>query len=107
MVVEVGVHYDSDLEKVEEVTYAVTKEILKSVPGAVASFEPFIRYHSFGDSSINFSVILRASKFVDNFLIKHEFIKKLQAKYKTEGITIPFPSRTLYLQNEANGRGRD
>jgi hypothetical protein len=29
-----------------------------------------IRYHTFGDSSINFTVILRAREFVDQYVIK-------------------------------------
>jgi small-conductance mechanosensitive channel len=107
VLVEVGVHYDSDLEKVEKITCAVAKDILQSVPGGIPGFDPFIRYHTFADSSINFSVILRGREFVDNFLIKHEFIKRLQARYKEEGITIPFPIRTVYLGNGVDGQQRE
>ena len=103
VLVQVGVDYDSDLKKVETVTREVAREILQTVPGGVPSFEPFIRYHTFADSAINFTVILRAQEFVDNFLIKHEFIKRLQARYKQEGITIPFPIRTLYIKQEPDG----
>ncbi|MDD4202791.1 MAG: mechanosensitive ion channel family protein [Candidatus Omnitrophica bacterium] len=100
--VQVGVHYNSDLEKVERVTIEVGKEILKKVNGGVENFEPFIRYHTFDSSSINFSVILRVKEFVDNYLIKHEFIKALQKRYKEEGITIPFPIRAInYSQEKA------
>lgn len=107
VLVQVGVHYDSDLEKVERVTSQVAKQVLQSVPGGVPGFEPFIRYHTFSDSSINFTVILRAREFVDNFLIKHEFIKKLQARYRRENITIPFPIRTVYLHSEPDGLVRE
>jgi len=103
VLVQVGVHYDSDLEKVERVTREVAKEVLQIVPGGVPSFEPFIRYHTFNQSSIDLTVILRAREFVDNFLVKHEFIKKLQARYKDEGIIIPFPIRTVYLKAESDG----
>jgi small-conductance mechanosensitive channel len=98
VVIDLGVHYDSDMEKVERVTSEVAQDVLRTVPGGVASFQPFIRYHTFAESSINFSVILRARQFTDNFLLKHEFIKKLQARYKAEGITIPFPIRTVYTK---------
>ena len=56
---------------------------------------PFIRYHTFGESSIDFTVILRAGEFVDQYLVKHEFVKRLHQRYREEGITIPFPIRTL------------
>ena len=34
-------------------------------------------------------VVLRAKEFVDQFLLKHEFIKRLLVHCKQEGITIP------------------
>lgn len=100
VLVEVGVSYDSDLARVEKVTVEVGQEVLKSVPGGVPEFLPFIRLHTFSDSSVNFTVILRAREFVDQYLIKHEFIKRLHARYKQEGIVIPFPIRTLELKPE-------
>jgi small-conductance mechanosensitive channel len=104
VLVQVGVNYDSDLGKVEKVTRELAKEVLETVPGGVPGFEPFIRYHTFNQSSIDFTVILRAQEFVDNFLIKHEFIKRLQARYQEEGIIIPFPIQTVYLKPVPNGR---
>jgi small-conductance mechanosensitive channel len=95
VLVEVGVDYDSDLAHVERVTCDVAKSTLQSVPGGVVEFDPFIRYHTFSDSSINFTVILRAREYVDQYLLKHEFIKRLHDRYRREGITIPFPIRTI------------
>lgn len=100
VLVQVGVSYDSDLAKVEEVTIEVAKEVLRKVKGGVPEFEPFIRYHTFADFSINFTVILRAKEVVDQYLVKHEFIKRLHERYKKEGIEIPFPIRTVYMQRE-------
>jgi small-conductance mechanosensitive channel len=71
----------------------------------VPSFEPFIRYHTFNQSSIDFTVILRAQRFVDNYLIKHEFIKALQEKYREEGIVIPFPIRTVHFKTDSEREG--
>jgi len=98
--VEVGVHYDSDLEKVEKATIEVAKDVMKTVTGGVASFEPFIRFHTFDDFSINFTVILRCREFVDNYLIKHEFIKRLHKRYAKEGIIIPYPIRAINYSQE-------
>lgn len=100
VLVNLGVHYNSDLIKVEKVTYEVAKEVMKEVPGGISDFEPFIRYHTFGDFSINFSVILRAKEFVDQYLIKHEFIKRLHERYKSEGIIIPYPIRAINYEQE-------
>ena len=104
VLVEVGVDYGSDLQHVERVVTDVGRDVMAAVPGGVEAFEPFIRYHTFGDSSINFTVILRAQEFVDQYLIKHEFIKRLHARFEQEHITIPFPIRTVLhrsLEREA------
>jgi small-conductance mechanosensitive channel len=93
---EVGVSYESDLEHVEQVTIDVCKETLREVAGGVPDFEPFIRYHTFNDFSIQFTVILRGQDFVSQYLIKHEFVKRLHKRYREEGIVIPFPIRTLH-----------
>jgi small-conductance mechanosensitive channel len=82
VLVQVGVSYNSDLEFVEKVTIDVGKEIMKNIPGAQSEFEPFTRYHTFSDSSINFTVILRVNEFVDQYIVKHEFVKALQKRYK-------------------------
>lgn len=98
VLVQVGVSYGSDLEKVERVTIEVGKEVMNQVQGGVPGFEPFIRYHTFGDSSINFSVILRGKEVVDQYLVTHEFIKRLHKRYSKEGIEIPFPQRVIHTQ---------
>ncbi len=100
VLVNIGVHYDSDLVKVEKITCEVAQEVMNEVAGGVPHFEPFIRYHTFGDFSINFTVILRAKEFVDQYLIKHEFIKRLHERYNKEGIVIPYPIRAINYQQE-------
>ena len=37
------------------------------------------------------------------FLIKHEFIKRLRARFDQEGIVIPFPIRTIAQRDGAPG----
>jgi small-conductance mechanosensitive channel len=103
VLVQVGVHYESDLEQVERVTIEVGEDVMKTVTGGVPEFKPFIRYHTFADFSINFTVILRAKEFVDNYLIKHEFIKRLHKRYAKEGINIPYPIRAINYDQEKAG----
>ena len=100
VLVQVGVHYESDLAHVERVTIEVGEEVLKTVQGGVGTFKPFIRYHTFNDFSIDFTVILRAQEFVDNYLVKHEFIKALHKRFNEEGIVIPYPIRALNYEQE-------
>ena len=101
LLIEVGVDYSSNLEKVEQVTVEVAQETLKDVTGGVDKFEPFIRFHTFADSSINFTAYLRCEEFYDKFLVRHEFVKRLKKRYDQEGINIPFPIRTVIMQRSA------
>lgn len=105
VLVQVGVHYESDLKHVEKVTIEVGEEVMKEVSGGIPEFKPFIRYHTFNDFSIDFTVILRCKEFVDNYMIKHEFIKRLHERYAKEGIKIPYPIRAInYSQEKADKR---
>ena len=97
VLVEVGVDYGSDLAHVERVVGEVGRAVMQEVAGGLEAFQPFIRYHTFGDSSINFTVVLRAREFTDQYLIKHEFIKRLHARLDAERIVIPFPIRTIVM----------
>lgn len=93
--VPVGVHYDSDLRQVERVTLDIARQIQREVEGGVPDFEPRLRYKEFGDSSINFVVILQAKAYTEHFPMLHEFVMRLHERYRQEGIVIPFPMRTL------------
>jgi len=37
---------------------------------------------------------------VNQYLLKHEFIKKLHHRYGEEGIEIPFPIRTVIMKEQ-------
>ena len=56
---------------------------------------PLVRFTAFGESSIDFNVILHSSNFDHQFLLKHEFIKALTRRYREEGIDIPYPIRSI------------
>ena len=107
VLVDLGVHYMSDLNKVEKVTCEVANEVMREVRGGVPEFNTFIRFHTFGDFSINFTVILRAKEFVDKYLIKHEFIKRLHVRYAKENIVIPYPIRSITYEQDGQSSGHN
>ncbi|MBI4399339.1 mechanosensitive ion channel family protein [Candidatus Micrarchaeota archaeon] len=103
LVIPVSVAYGSDLRKVEEVVVEVSKDVLKNTRGAVIGFEPFVRYGKFADSGIELSAILRVEEYVDKYLVTHEFIKSLHERFEEEGIEIPFPKRSVYIEKMPGG----
>ncbi len=102
--IEMAVHYDADLSRVERVATEVARDVSKRVPGGIAAFEPVVRFHTFADSSVNFTVVLRGAEFHDTALIKHEFIKAIHERFRKEGIVIPYPIRTLELSETTAAR---
>jgi small-conductance mechanosensitive channel len=68
---------------------------MQEVEGAVPAHEPTVRFHTFGDSSVNFNVGLRTSEVTAQYLVVHEFIKRLHSRYRKEGIDIPTPVQTI------------
>lgn len=99
--VEVSVHYSSDLDHVERVTLEVARDILNSHKWGVGSYETFVLFHTFADSSINFTVMLRAQEYFNRFFIKSAFIKALHKRYAQEGIVIPYPIRAINTTQES------
>lgn len=101
LTINVGVDYDSDLELVEKVTVEIAKEVMREIAPNLIANEPYIRFHKFGDFSIDFTLYMRVNEFFDQRIGRHLFIKKLHKRYQQEGIKIPFPSRELYMQENS------
>lgn len=96
--VPVGVAYDSDLAEVERISVEVGNKTLDQVQDGSHVDPTQVRYRAFGDSSIDFDVLLSVTAFTDEFRVRHEFIKRLHKRFGEEGIEIPFPIRTLVMQ---------
>jgi small-conductance mechanosensitive channel len=96
-----GVAYGSDLRQVERVTVEVARSVQQDAPEADPEHEPFIRFTAFGDSAIQFNVILRARAFTDRWPLIHTFVVRLKERYDREGIEIPFPQRVVHMAERA------
>ena len=97
MVVSCGVAYESDLKRVEAVSREVMESLRRECPGADQDTEPIFRYEAFGESNIEFYMILRARNRVAGFEVRSELIKELHSRLAAEAITINYPVRKLQL----------
>ncbi|MCH8473694.1 MAG: mechanosensitive ion channel [Opitutales bacterium] len=93
--IPVGVHYKSDIEKVEKALF----EAAANCPNALPSPPPAVRFLEFGDSSLNFELRVwsealqpRPNAFVS------EVNKAIWHSFKKNGIEIPYPQRDLYVK---------
>ncbi|MBI4236761.1 MAG: mechanosensitive ion channel family protein [Chloroflexi bacterium] len=104
--VRCGVSYESDLDRVEKVTEEVARAVLQTTPGAVSDSKPVIRFREFGDSNIDFEVLLRVKSYPDQYPVVTAFIKELHARFRAEGIEINYPVRRLiYTPSDGAPRG--
>lgn len=94
--VRVGASYAADLERVEAVTLEVAREVQQTVPEGIKAFEPVVRFHTFGPSSIDFDVVLRVTYWPERGALVHAFIKRLRARYASEGIEFPYPQQVVH-----------
>ncbi len=94
--VGVGVSYDSDLEKVEEVAIRVAKNVLSQTKIEIGDNEPIVRFKELADSSINLIVIVKVGKVQDEGRVKHALIKEIVKEFRKEKIEIPFPQRVVH-----------
>ena len=93
----VGVSYGSD----PAVARQIVLEAVKNVPGFLGDPEPMVVFHTFGGSSVDMSAYFWIDTSKTNPLAAQdaalEFIK---AALEKNGIEIPFPITTVYMQSE-------
>lgn len=95
--IEIGISYDSDLDKVEKITLNVAKKILKTVKGGHQEYEPFLRYEKLDQFAIKFTVYLKIHEYFDRLIITHEFLKELYRVYQQENIKIAYPITNNFI----------
>lgn len=103
IVLNVGVAYGSDLDRVEAVTIEEAEAVIRETTGKPPATPPLMRLHTFGEFSLNFIVLLNVPEFYDQYLVRHRLIKRLLRRYAQEGITIPFPIREFEMQVSTGG----
>lgn len=93
--IKVGVAYGSDLKKVKQILMDVALENEKVVnePG----FEPVVRFTDFGESSLNFILLVWIDDVMQQWGVLSELHSEIDNRFRQENITIPFPQRTVWL----------
>lgn len=93
--VRVGVAYGSDVERVQ----ALLLEAMNEQPEMLESSPPAVFFKDFGDSSLDFSVIGWVSNPWDRMAIQSRVRVTIDAKFRENGVSIPFPQRDLHVKD--------
>lgn len=96
--VQAAAAYDSDLAVIERLALEEARQVQKTLPGAVSTFEPVVVFHTLAESSVNFVVVMYAKDYSQQGPIRHDFIKRLHARFKAEGIRFPVPQREVAMR---------
>jgi small-conductance mechanosensitive channel len=93
--IDVGVAYGSNLDTVKKILMDVAMNHEKVVhePG----FEPVVRFTGFGDSSLNFILLVWIDDVMKQWGVLSDLRSSIDDEFKKENITIPFPQRTIWL----------
>ncbi|WP_179006975.1 mechanosensitive ion channel family protein [Winogradskyella forsetii] len=103
---ECGVGYESDLEKVEQ----LTKETIANTFDQVESADDVEFYYTeFGGSSINYlcRFWIDAESMLEKLRAKTKAIIAIKKAYDKEDVNIPFPIRTLQFDNKLGVNSAD
>lgn len=93
-----GVSYDDDPEEVIEALWEALKRTEKKTGKIMDVDKSTIRANDFLDSAIDYKVIVKIPVYGDRFGVHGELVKQIYYVFKERGITIPYPTRTLYMQ---------
>jgi small-conductance mechanosensitive channel len=94
----VGVAYGSDPAEARQIVL----EAVKNVPGFLGDPEPMVVFHTFGGSSVDMSAYFWINTAVTNpFAAKDAALELIKAALEKQGIEIPFPITTVYMQSES------
>ena len=99
MSVSFGVGYDSDVDRVEAILLDETISAAAAVRGLLADPAPYVRFTPGpGDWSLGFQVSFSVAEFADQYLVQSELRKRIFKRLRKEGISMPFPTRTVVLE---------
>ena len=104
IVLEVGISYNADLDKAEQIALDIANQVMNEVEGGVPNSDPWIRYKEFGYFAITMTVYLRIREYFDHLIVRHEFIKRLHRRFREENIELPFPIKSALIPMAINDK---
>ena len=91
--IQVGVAYGSDVNLVT----ATLMDLANNQKGILKSPKAFVQFEDFGDSALMFSLYFFVSDSFGVPKIRSDIRYKLDAKFRENQITIPFPQRDVHV----------
>ncbi len=97
----INASYKDEPEKVLASLKAAVNNVAKRTEKIVKPETATLRADKFGESSIEYKVIVSIATYTDKFPVQGELVKEIYYQFKKDGISIPFPTRTVYLEGDS------
>lgn len=97
MNINVGVAYNTDIDKLEKVINKVGEELFEDSDWKDAVLEPpyMLRVDEFADSAINVKILCKTAP-IRQWDVKGEYMRRLKKAFEKANIEIPFPQRVIH-----------
>ena len=92
--IHVGVAYNSDMDKVT----ALLTGIAANHPKVLKNPPPKVLFNNFGDSSLELTLVFTMNRSFEANAVKSDLRFNILARFRKEGIKIPFPQRVVTMQ---------
>jgi len=100
IVLEIGLAYGTDPEKAEKVIL----ESVRATEGVLAEPEPAVYFLTFGDFSLNFTLICWCKSYAVSWVVTNAVNVNLARALAGNGLEIPFPTHTIHLPPRSTAR---
>ncbi|MDR0796516.1 MAG: mechanosensitive ion channel family protein [Tannerella sp.] len=100
IVMELGLTYNTSLDKMQE-----AMQILKNMPNRIPEIrhkDLVVSFTDFGESALKITFIYFILKQADIFETRSRVNVEILRAFNEAGLTFAFPSRTIYVEKEAN-----
>ncbi len=105
--IPIDVSYDADVDHVERIILEEV-EAARGLDGLLFDPPPVVRFNpGFGDSSLKLALFVHVDEFTKQFPVQDHLRRRILARFRREGIVIPFPIRTLDIPPGALKRALD
>lgn len=96
--IRVSVGYGQDPARIESVLVDTATKAVGELPGLLGDPVPWVWFMpGFGAYSLDFTLFFHVAKFYDQFNVRHELRKRITARFRAEGIEMPYPIQTIEL----------
>lgn len=97
---QVGISYSDDFERALECLLEESEILAKEWPDKIIAPPELKGLEKLDESSLNLRLFLK-TKPLEQWNVNREMNARIKKRFDAEGITIPFPQRTLWVKNEA------